>query len=326
MSGMLDSVRGLHAQFAVGFDFAGDVGREFEGIERVVVCGMGGSAFPGDLLGVYTSPLGVDLRVSRDYSVRDALGPGVLVVASSFSGNTEESLAALDDALARGATVVAMSAGGKLQARALERGVPYIHIEKPTPTFQPRAATGYFVAALLGLLENVGLVSDARDGLLAVGRRLATLDVEAEARRVTRALEGRIPVVLATHPFADTAARVIKIKFNENAKVPAFFNAVPEFNHNEMVGYTQLPGPFTVVMLRDPDVPARMAHRLDVTAATLRENGVPVVEVPLVDGPDVEKLFCALYLFDFVSCYLAAAAGIDPNPVAMVEDFKAALG
>ncbi len=326
MAGMLDSVRGLHAQFAAGFDFAGDVGCGIEGVERVVVCGMGGSAFPGELLGVYTEPLGVDLRVSRDYVVRDPLGPGVLVVASSFSGNTEESLAAMEDALSRGATVVAMSAGGKLQARALERGVPYIHIQKPTPTFQPRAATGYFVAALLGLLENIGLVSNAQDGLLAVGRRLAKLDVEAEAQRVTRALVDQIPVVLATYPFAETAARVIKIKLNENAKIPAFSYSVPEFNHNEMVGYTRLTGPFTAVVLRDPDVSPRMGRRLDVTVATLRENGVPVVEVPLVDGPDVEKLFCALYLFDFVSCYLADAAGIDPNPVAMVEDFKAALG
>ncbi len=326
MAGMLDSVRALPGQFEAGFGFVGEVGCALRGIERVVVCGMGGSAFPGDLLNAYVAPLGVDLRVSRDYVVRDPLGPGVLVVASSFSGNTEESLAAMEDALERGAQVVAISAGGALEARAKERSIPYIHIEKPTPTFQPRAAMGYFVSALLGLLENVGLVGDVREGLLAVGRRLSTLDVEGQARALCDALVDRIPVILSTHPFVDTAARVIKIKLNENAKVPAFFYGVPEFNHNEMVGYTRLTGPFTVVVLRDPDVAPRMARRLDVTASTLRENGVPVVEVPLVDGTDVEKLFCVMYLFDFVSCYLAEAAGIDPNPVAMVEDFKAALG
>ena len=326
MAGMLDSIRGLPVQFAAGLGFAGDVGCGLAGVDRVVVCGMGGSAFPGDLLNAYVAPLGVDLRVSRDYVVRDPLGPGVLVVASSFSGNTEESLAAMEDALTRGAPVVAMSAGGKLEARAAERGIPFIKIEKPTPTFQPRAATGYFVGALLGLLENVGLVSGAREGLLAVGERLAALQVEGPARAVAEALEDRIPVILATHPFVETAARVIKIKLNENAKVPAYFYGVPEFNHNEMVGYTRLTGPFSVVVLRDPDVSPRMARRLDVTASTLGENDVPVLEVPLVNGTEVEKLFCALYLFDFVSCYLAEAAGIDPNPVAMVEDFKAALG
>jgi len=326
MAGMLDSVRALPRQFEAGVSFAGDVGAGLDGIERVVVAGMGGSAFPGDLLRLYVDPKGVDLRVSRDYVVHDRLGPEVLVVVSSFSGNTEESLAALNDARERGAAVVAISAGGKLRARALDLGVPYVHLEKPTPTFQPRAAMGYFVSALLAVLENVGLIRDARAGLLAVGARLAALDVEVQAQTLATELSGRIPVVLATHPFADTAARVIKIKFNENAKIPAFFYAVPEFNHNEMVGYTQLPGPFSVVMLRDPDVAPRMMRRLDVTAATLRANDVPVLEVPLVDGPNVEKHFCALYLFDFVSCYLAEAAGIDPNPVAMVEDFKAALG
>ncbi len=323
---MLGSVRGLPRQFERGCELAGDVGASLRGVRRAVLCGMGGSAFPGDLLKVYTDPRGLDLRVSRDYAVHGPLDGETLAIVSSFSGNTEETLAALDDALARGARVVVISAGGELEARARANDLPYVKLEKPSPDFQPRAAMGYFVSAIGTVLANAGLLEDARSDLLSVGERLAQFEPEAPARALAARLADRIPVIYATHPFVESAARVIKIKLTENAKCPAFYNGVPEFNHNEMVGYTRLTGPFTAVMLRDPGISDRMSRRLEVSMRTLEESGVPVLEVPLVDGPPLHQLFCVLYLFDFVSCYLAEDAGIDPNPVAMVEAFKARLG
>ncbi len=323
--GMLGSIRGLPQQLERGCDLAAGSGRGLDGIRRVVLCGMGGSAFPGDLLKVYTDPRGVDLRVSRDYVVRDPLPPGTLVIASSFSGNTEETLAALDDARGRGAPVLVLSAGGALETRAREAGLPFVKLEKPTPGFQPRAAMGYFVAALGTILEELGLLSGVRQDMVALAEWLTGLNPASRARALAVELADRIPVVYATHPYVESAARVIKIKLNENAKIPAFAYGVPELNHNEMVGYTRLTGPFTGVLLRDPDVAPRLLRRLDITAATLRDNDVPVVEVPLEGASPLQKLFGVLYLFDFVSCYLAEAAGIDPNPVAMVEDFKARL-
>ena len=326
--GMLTAIRSLPQQFEKGRAFVGGVGRELTGIRRVVICGMGGSAFPGDLLRLYASPRGASVHVSRDYVVRAKnLGPEVLVIVSSFSGNTEETLAALDDAQSRNAQIVVVSAGGRLKTAAIERGLPFVEIVRPSSDFQPRAATGFFFGAFATILENAGIIDGVGSDLKALRERLESIDgVEAQAQALASRLAGRIPVVYASDPFVDTAARVIKIKLNENAKIPAFFNGLPELNHNEMVGFSTLTGPFSAVILRDPDLSERMKLRIGVTERVLAENGVPVVPVDLVAGPPVEKLFAVLYLFDFVSCLHAMAAGIDPNPVAMVEDFKDLLG
>lgn len=326
---MLDAVRGIPDHFAQGVAFAGTVGTEARGVRRAILCGMGGSAFPGDLLKIVSDPLGVDLTVSREYDVRAAgVGPDTLVIASSYSGNTEETISALADARARGARVLILSAGGALQTIAARDGLPAVKLERPTPDFQPRAATGFFLGALAAILENAGLLPGGARMMAQVGDglRAHTDGVEGRALALAEALNGRIPVIYATAPF-EPVALIAKIKFNENAKTPAFSYALPELNHNEMVGYTRLPGPFSAVIIDDPDAPARARHRVATTAATLEGAGVPVLRVALPAGEaPLVKAFAALYLFDFATCAHAALGGIDPNPVAMVEDFKAKLG
>jgi glucose/mannose-6-phosphate isomerase len=143
---------------------------------------------------------------------------------------------------------------------------------------------------------------------------------------LAKRLQGRIPVFYATAPYG-VVAQVIKIKINENSKTPAFFYEIPEFNHNEMVGFTRTPGPFTAVILDDPQAAERQRHRVNTTAATLRDNGLPVERIPLPDSANsLANALETLFFFDLVSCALAALDDIDPNPVAMVEDFKKRLG
>lgn len=323
---MIAAVRGLPDHFDLGWAAAAGVGSTLaDEVDRIVVAGMGGSAFPADLLA-----LAIDCRleVSRDYVVRAALDERTLVVASSFSGNTEETLAAFADAGRRGARRIALTSGGQLAEHAAASGVPVVRLAKPFPTFQPRAATAMFVGALGRICHGIGL-ADGIGGQLdrAAARVRAARDVDSQASGLARALAGRIPVILATAPFGHSTARIIKIKLNENAKIAAFWNTVPEFNHNELVGFTARHGPFSVVMLRDPDADARMIHRVEMTCRALVESGVPVHPVDLPAGElTLAKAFSALYLFDFVSCRLAIQAGIDPNPVALIESFKASLG
>lgn len=330
---MLAAVRTLPQQLITGSSFVGDVGKAALGVKRVIVCGLGGSAFPAELLRLYTDPLGVDLTVSRDYVVRDhRLGADCLVVVSSFSGNTEETVAALHDARERGAQIVVMSAGGKLAVEAARHGLPYVAINKPTPEFQPRAASGFFISALAAVLDNAGLLTGGAVAMAAAGGALAKAVSARETEMIDAALalakrlRGRIPIIYATAPFG-VVAKVVKIKLNENSKTPAFFYEIPEFNHNEMVGFTRLPADFSAVIIDDPEAPARLAHRVNVTAATLTDNGVQVERVSLSSASDdIVKAFESLLFFDYVSCALAALDGIDPNPVAMVEDFKRRLG
>ena len=161
-----------------------------------------------------------------------------------------------------------------------------------------------------------------------VGQELKGLmDVQAEAQQIADALDGTIPVFYAPPPYAESLGRVVKIKINENAKSPAFWNEVPEFNHNEMVGYTRLHQALTAVFFADPLADPRMKTRVAQSAQTLSEYGVKTLIVPIREAQDrLTSLLATLYLFDVVSCEMALKAGIDPNPVAMVEDFKAALG
>ena len=325
----MNAVRGLASHFELGAAAAAHVGQSAEslrGVTEVLVCGMGGSAFPGDFLGLFARPRGVPVNVVRDYEIRDrVLGPHVLAIVSSYSGTTEETLSCYAQVRAKGCKVVTVSAGGTLERLALADGVPHVHFDRPDPNFQPRAAMGYFFGAFTTICEHAGLLDGVADTLRALHAQLSALDEDARAKALAERLWDRIPVVYATGRLTDTAARVIKIKLNENAKMPAFFNGLPELNHIELVGYTRLTGPFTAVMLREPGLPGPMARRLAVTAEILAEIGVPVEIVDLPVGSEVFQMFAALHLFDLVSVHIALRAGIDPTPVALVEDFKQRL-
>ncbi|MCA9537545.1 MAG: SIS domain-containing protein [Myxococcales bacterium] len=325
---MLAAIRALPDHFALGWQSAAGIASPFASVvRRLIVCGMGGSAFPADLLAMHLRPRGVSVHTSRDYRVRsEHLGPHALVIASSFSGNTEETLSAFEDARVRGASVIALTAGGQLAEGGGAAGVPLVRLVRPNPDFQPRAATGFFVGALARLAEDAGLVHGLEADLADVAASLrAQKDVEARADALANALVDRIPVVYAASPLADTA-RIIKIKFNENAKLPAFFNELPELNHNELVGFTRFADRFAAVLLADPQATPRMQRRLAMTAETLREAGLTVHTMDLPAAPPLQQAFAALHLFDFVSYRLARLAGIDPNPVALIEAFKKRLG
>lgn len=326
--GMMDAVLGLSGQFARGAQAVGTIGKQFadRSIDRVLVCGMGGSAFPGDFLALYARPSGVVVDVCRDYEVRGVpLGPSVFAIVSSYSGDTEETLSAFEQVRAAGCAVVTVSAGGQLEALARAAGVTHVRFVRPNPLFQPRAAMGDFFGAFTTLLFNAGLLPDVPAMLTRLATHLLSLEVDAEARALAERLWDRIPVIYASDPFTQTAARVVKIKLNENAKMPAFFNGLPELDHNELVGFTRRTGPFVAVLLRPAGLPAAMARRFDVTAETLESVGVPALTVALPDAPPEVQLFSVLHLFDVVSVHIALRAGIDPTPVAMVEDFKRRL-
>lgn len=322
---MIAAVRGLPEHFGAGWHAAGQCGIDLRGsADRVVVTGLGGSAFPADLLSLAVS---CPVTVSRDYVVHSPLDERTVVIASSFSGNTEETLAAFEDAGRRGAARVVVTSGGRLAELAADAGVAVVRLEKPFPSFQPRAATAMFVGAFGRLCQNLGLATDLEAAFERVSGRIRGMDdVDDRAAELALALSGRIPVILATAPFGESVARIIKIKCNENAKIAAFWNVVPGFNHNELVGFTECHGPFSAVLLRDPGCAPRLAHRVEMTRRALVDNGVPVHVVELPDATALEKAFSALYLFDFVTCRLALQAGLDPNPVAMIESFKASLG
>ncbi len=321
-------------QFSVGFEIAKDAKVEGD-FKSVMISGMGGSALPGNLFRVYLSDLArrkkssgerVGIFQNRFYGLPHESFDRCLNFICSYSGNTEETIASFEEALKNNLPCIGFSSGGKIEEMCLEHGVPHVKMPIPSEGFQPRVGTGYFFGAMYQVLINQGLVPDTQEEILAYAEALSEKlpAFEAQGLALSEKLDGKTPVIFGTTRFK-SVAMIWKIKINENAKTPAFWNYFPELNHNEMVGYTNSQGKFIIIMLRDADDFTRVNRRFDVTADLLREKGVEVEVIDMPGESVFEKMFGSILIADFASYYLALKYGIDPTPVDMVEDLKKML-
>lgn len=321
-------------QFAVGFEIAKDAMVDGD-FKSVMISGMGGSALPGNLFRVYLSDVArrkkwtgerLGIFQNRFYGLPHEAFDHCINFICSYSGNTEETVASFEEALKNKLPCIGFSSGGKIEAMCKEHGVPFVQMPIPSEGFQPREGTGYFFGAMYRVLINQGLVPDTREEILAWAKSLQEKlpEFESQGKDLSEKLAGKTPVIFGTTRFK-SVAMIWKIKMNENAKTPAFWNYFPELNHNEMVGYTNPQGKFIVIMLRDTTDLPPMQRRFEVTADLLRGKGV---EVEIIDMPGesvFEKMFGSILIADFASYYLALKYGINPTPVDMVEDLKKML-
>jgi glucose/mannose-6-phosphate isomerase len=292
----------------------------------LVVCGMGGSAIGGDLaVAALADRLTKPMLVARGYELPSWTPPGSAVLCSSYSGNTEETLACLDAAGALGARRIVASTGGKLADSARAEGVPVIGLPGSIPV--PRAAVAYtFVAAaeaaaLAGMPRIHTEIDAAAAGL--EGAREWLLERAAE---IAAELEGTVPVIYGADLTAPVAKRW-KTEVNENPKLPAFWAELPEADHNEIEGWTGAePGVFSAVFLADADQHPRERRRIEVTAELVSADAAEVLTLTTDGRSRTERLFWALMLGDLVSLHLAALRGIDPTPIEAIEGLKRKLG
>lgn len=283
---------------------------------------MGGSSLPGDLVNDYFAGA-LRLDLIRDYELPKSAGPDDLVIAASFSGNTEETLAAFQEGLNRRCKVLALSNGGKLEGACRASSVPWIKIPD---CIQPRCASGYFFASLLTLFHRLGLIEDSPKALLAdLEEFLSEIQDECEAkgRELVAALGDCVPIVYAPSNLGGVA-RIWKIKFNENSKIQSFYNVFPELNHNEMVGFTRLLMKPALLYLESNFMHPRILRRMDVMEELLGGQ-LPVLRVKLRGATPLRETFEALAIGDYASYHLAQRHGVDPTPVEMVETFKKKL-
>jgi glucose/mannose-6-phosphate isomerase len=306
---------------------------EEQAFHSILVVGMGGSAIGGDIAKSYLlDQLDIPLWVCRHYNIPEFVNKRSIVIASSYSGNTEETLSAYDSARDRGARIVAITTGGKLAEKAKADDVPLIKIKAG---LQPRAALGYSVAPLLVILSRLGLCEDQGDaisGTAASLRRWARSyapDVADNiALKLARDIHGTIPIIYAGYDRFDAVAYRFKCQVNENAETLAFANVFPEFNHNELVGFHKLYGldkGLSVVILRDNQDHKRIKARMDIVTQFLKENGIKVISLESRQGPDLERIFYFIQLLDFASYYLALLNGLDPYPVLAIDNLKEKL-
>ena len=301
--------------------------------EKAVVIGVGGSALPVDVLNdAFEARLRGPVVIRRYYELPAWVDDQTLVVLSSFSGNTEETLTPIwSNELARNArNVVVMTAGGELAKLASDRKYPMIRIPKEleVASFQPRCATGYFVTYLARLLTHVGLLEDSVTELEDLPVFLEKQNFRADGESMAWWLRDRHPVFYTDQSYGRSVGRIAKIKFNENAKRPAFFNALPEANHNEMIGFTRPKDRFGFLYLRDPEGLDSIDERFEVMKSLLADKGYQNIAFRVWDMPGIgrlQKIFSALAFADWVAYSAALVDHIDPTPVDLVETFKKLL-
>jgi len=296
----------------------------------LIVSGMGGSSVGGRLAaGALGARLVRPLHLAMDYDVPAWTGPDTLVLCSSYSGDTAETLSAYDRARDAGAPRLVATTGGGLAARARADGVPVV----PLPGgFQPRAAVGYALVTALEAAALAGAAPSVRDEVEAAAVLAQQLAAEwgpdgpedGDAKRIARALHGSIPVIVGAELTAGVAYRW-KTQLNENAELPAFASELPEHDHNEVVGWGAAERRLSAVFLEDPQGDARMARRIEVTAELAAEGAAAVERVTARGETRLERVVSLVLLGDLVSLYAAVLRGADPAPVAAIDTLKARL-
>jgi glucose/mannose-6-phosphate isomerase len=293
----------------------------------VMVCGMGGSAIGGDLAAAALGDrLTRPLLTIRGYELPSWATPEWTVLCSSYSGETEETLACFAAAEALGAHRIVAGTGGALVDAARDAGVPVVGLPG---ILQPRAAVAYMfvvaaeVAALASASPRVHTEIDAAAAFL----RDQGDDLLFRAEEIAALLAGTAPVVYGADLTAPVARRW-KTQVNENAKLPAFFSELPEADHNEICGWGDAArdAGLSAVFLEDRDQHPREARRFELTAVAVAESGAKVVRIETAGETRIARLLWATMLGDLVSVKLAEARGVDPLPVAAIDALKGALG
>ena len=324
----------LQCRRAWGEALAFELPEEYAKVNRVVVAGMGGSAIGGDLLSDLASlEASPPIVTSRDYQLPQYVNEDTLVLACSYSGETEETLSGFRQAISRGAKIIAVTSGGTLAAEARAHGVPLFTVKY---VGEPRSAMGYSFIVPTVLLMKLGLVSDKTrdfeetmkvlDGLVPeLGEE--TVSRQNSAKETALALHNRLVVIYGAGIFASVARRW-KTQFSENSKVWAALELLPEAHHNSVVGYSgpsEVASHAFVILLRPGFLHHRTELRYRITQEFLEQKSIPQLTVDGRGGTALSQMLSTILLGDYISYYLALLQGVDPSPVSAIDFIKMRL-
>jgi glucose/mannose-6-phosphate isomerase len=303
------------------------------GWDGIVICGMGGSAIGADVIRAALPDVKVPYEVVRCYEPPSWVTARTLLIAVSYSGGTEETLACVGAAREIGVRPVCITGGGRLASQAAEHG--WLRVPLPVG-LQPRAAVGYLTTAIAAVLARAGMAPHIDEQVEEAAALLRELAAELSpavpepynvAKVLARRLLGRIAVVYG-YGVTAPAARRWKTQLNENAKMPAVFSELPELDHNEIVGWggdPELLQRLHVITLDDPLGDERVRRRVAPTLSHARERAAGVDVVHARGTSPLARCLGAAYVGDWVSLYVALLSGIDPTPVAAIERLKQTL-
>ncbi|OGZ54773.1 MAG: bifunctional phosphoglucose/phosphomannose isomerase [Candidatus Ryanbacteria bacterium RIFCSPLOWO2_01_FULL_48_26] len=294
-------------------------GKKYAGF---IVAGMGGSHLAADIIRCWLPEC--DLMTWENYGL-PPLEPKELkkrlIIASSYSGNTEETIDAASLAHKNGYPLAVLASGGKFLEFAKENKIPYVQL--PHQDIQPRMALGWSIRAMLAVMDKIAELGETS----LLQKLLQPEHHEKEGNALAQKLKGSVPIIYSSARNS-AIAKIWKIKFNETGKIPAFYNVFPELNHNEMTGFdiqpvtAALSKNFHCVILRDNDDDTRVQKRMEILRSLYEKRGLRVEEIQMKESPRLHKIFSAIVLADWVSYYTAQLYKVEPEQVPMVEEFK----
>lgn len=306
----------------------------FRNPRMIIVAGMGGSAIGGELLRDWACDrIEVPIGICREYSLPAYADKNTLVFVSSYSGETEETLSALLDALKRKCMIVCISSGGKLTEFAQKLNLPHVRVPSG---MAPRATLPYMFMPMPIILQEMGLTSkvesEVSETIKVLRQTIIENSPEVEtsnnfSKRLASSIEGTVPAIYGFGIYKAVAQR-FKTQFNENSKNPAKWEYFPELNHNEIVGWEaagEFAKWFSVIFIRDAEEPVEIRQRIETTKEILGKNKLKLFEVQSRGKSNLAKMASVICTGDFASVYLAVLRGIDPTPVETITLLKQKL-
>jgi len=303
--------------------------------KNIIIVGMGGSAIGGEILQDWLrDELPIPIEVCKDYILPAYANKDTLFFANSYSGNTEETLSAFLDAVRRKCVAITITSGGHLLSFSQKLQVSHLTIPSHLP---PRVAIPYLFFPLPVLMERMGLLPSIEEDLQEAIQVLKKVGEENspkiptednQAKKLALELVGTMPIIYGFRQYQSIAHR-LKTQFNENSKVPSKYDVFPELNHNETVGWEapeNLTKNYSITLIRDPDEPPEIRHRIEVTKSLAFHKARKVLEIYARGEGKLAKMFSVLRMGDFTSVYLAILQGIDPTPVKIIDEVKQELG
>lgn len=295
-------------------------------IRNVVVIGVGGSGIGANIVQEWIrGEIKIPITVNKGYSVPAFINKHTLLIACSFSGNTEETLIALNKIIDSEAKIVVITSGGKISKIANDNGFDIIQI--PGESNCPRASLGYSIVQQLFIYEKLGLIGAS--SIEQIQQSIELLDIEreniqSEAKNFAKLLDGKLPIIYTTERMESVAIR-FRQQLNENAKVLAWHHVIPEMNHNELVGWRQHNSDYAVIYLRNSDDYEKNNTRIEINKTIIARYADSIIEIWSKGDSLVEKGMYLIHLCDWTSYYLSLHRGVDAFEVDVINFLKGEL-
>jgi glucose/mannose-6-phosphate isomerase len=295
--------------------------------ENIIICGMGGSAIPGEILATLR-PL--DVISHKSYNLPPQAQNNSLIICISYSGNTEETLSSFKLAVEKKLPIISISTGGELEKLCKRNNTPFIKLTEPyTP---PRLGVGQMTAALIKVLQNHNLIEENLvNEALNLEKILMNENLEPKGKEIAKKIYKKIPIIYVSQKFSEVG-KIWKNSLNETAKALAFTNFFPEINHNEIVGFEnvskdQIPDEkLHVLILRDiQDSCPRILKQMEITKKIIEKENVKVEFIDMQGKNMLEKIFISAVLGFWVSFWLAIEYKVEPTEIKTINDFKKKL-